>query len=216
MSENPLIRFTESMAMIQQEKDQIKKTFNPKNEAIHVLKVIQKKDMKTLRPWIGAVRIDKKRTEEYGSPQYEKVPPTARTHALSEKDRNKAGPQDAINYVDPDMIDPETDLPMWRTFKKGEVFLAVDTNASHMLFHEFAISVSEFKNEKDPETEKVRFEWADEDEIISDENGILILKYHEQFSRDATAIMTIAARLLSAEDEISELKAKIEGGKNGK
>lgn len=213
---NQVIRFAESIAMIQTEKDQLKKQFNPKNEPIHVLKVIQQKEMKTLRPWIGAVQIDKKRTEEYGSPQHEKVPPSPRKHTYSEKDRNKSGPRDTVNYMDPDMIDPETDLPMWREFKKGEIFIAVDTNASHMLHHEFAIAVPKFKNEKDAETGKVRFDWADEDEIISDENAILIPKYHELYSKDATAVLTLAGRLMTAENEISELKAQIEGGKNGK
>lgn len=203
---NLLISFAETMGLIINEKEELKKQFNPNNEPIHVLKVIQKKDAKRLRPWIGAMQIDKKRTEEYGSPQYERVPPTPQSHQLTEKDKKISGPHDEINYMDPDIIDPETDLPVWRIFKKGEVFLAVDVNASWMLKQEFAIPMPEFKNAIIEETGKLHFDWAEENEIISSKESILIPKYHERYSRNATAVMTLADRLLSAEMEIAALK----------
>lgn len=215
-SQNQLVEFTQAIAMMRHEKDQIRKGFNPNDEPIHVLKVIQQKEMKTLRPWIGAMQIDKKRTDEYGSPQHERVPPTPRKHTLSEKDKHKSGPHDTINCIDPDMIDSETELPVWRTFRKGEIFLAVDTSASNMLHHGFAIAVPKFKNEIIEETGKVRFDWAEEDEVISDDNAILIPKYHEKYSRNAGTILTIANELISMRNEVAELKAQMEGVKNGK
>lgn len=204
-----LSELTQVIDLFQRDKLNAKKQFNPNDEPIWILKVIEKRNMKRLRPWIGAWRIDKEKTAEYGSKQYERVPPSPQTITLSEKDRQTSGRHDTINYIDPDMIDSETELPLWRTFIKGEVFLAVDTNAAWMTNQDFALAMPKFRNNRDETTEKLPFEWADEGEILSDEKGILIKKYHGRYSTGRQTVLGLAQQMVLMQKKIEELESSL-------
>jgi len=204
MKENMLIQFTEAMSLIYRERSEAKKHFNPHNEPIILMRVIEKKTHKRLRPWIGMYKLNKEKTRETGYKQYDKVPPTPQETPRNDSHYKLSGRLDTVNYVDPDMINQETDLPMWRAFKHGEIFLAVKSNAIWMEFQEYAMPASNWKNEPAEKTGKVRFEWAEANEVISDENAVLIPKYHERYSKDATSVMSLAERLLEVEMKLKD------------
>ena len=207
-NDNMLVQFTEAMSLIYREKFEARKQFNPNNEPIILMRVIEKKTHKRLRPWIGMYKLNTEKTRETGYKQYDKVPPTPQETPRNDSHYKLSGRLDSVKYVDPDMINDETDLPMWRTFKHGEIFLAVKSNAIWMEHQEYALSVPNWKNVPDEKTGEVRFAWAEENEVISDENAVLIPKYHERYSKDATSVMSLAERLLEVEMKLKDYQEK--------
>jgi len=211
----------EAIQIIHAEKSEAKKQFNPHNEPIIVMKVINKRVNYHYREWIGAYMEDAEKTAKSGHKQYKKVPRDRKSIIRKEEEYKHSGSLDTINYIDPDKIDPETDLPMWRTFQHGEIFLAVECNAIHMEFEEFALVAFNYKNIVDEVTGKTRFDWAEPNEIISNDKGVLIPKYHARYSVENFTTIGLAQKLIMMQNEnernrleLDELRKKIEG--NGK
>jgi hypothetical protein len=175
------------------------------------MRVMEKKTLKRERPWINLFKLDKEKTKQDGKKTFVKIPPSKQEFIRNDSHYAMAGRLDRVNVQDPDIIDPDTDLPVFRFFEKGEVFLAVKDTAIWMEYQDYAIPVSDFKNEKDDETGLVRFDWAEENEIISDENAILIPKYHERYSSNAHTVMGMAERLMILDARVKELEAEKAG-----
>ena len=196
----------ETIDVINRERAESMKHFNPFNDPILVMKVIEKKSYKIMRPWIGAMQKNKELSQQRRTAVYEPVPPTEKEISRNDTHMMATGPLDHFTFVDPDQIEQRTNLPVWRKFKKGEIFLATKDPAIHMEYHDFAVPMPYYKNEVNPETGEQRFEWAETDEIISDEKGILIPKYHGRYAVENFTVEGLATKINFLRMELESLK----------
>lgn len=208
MESNEIITNAELIMAINNERVEMLKQFNPFNEPILIMHVVECKVFKRLRPWIGFKKKNKEEGRKRGFPIFEQVPPSQQEYPITEQTLKVRGISDVVNFIDPDVIDPMSNLPITKTYKAGDIFLATKNPAIIMEWREVAFPVPEFKNEPDKDG-KVRFDWAEPDEILSDVNGFLIEKYTDRYAVENRTVEGLATQMLAMRNESDLLKKKI-------
>jgi len=193
--------------MVNRERRNQRRQFNPNNEDIYVMRVDEKREYIALRKMVGAMEKDKELSHERGFTMLKHKAPFLKQRMRAEADIKSSGVLDKFQYLDPDMVD-EDGIPVRRYFTKGEIFLATERVAKIMAQQKFASIMPNWKNRVDEETDMTRFDWAGRNEVISDDDGRLIGKYKDRYAVIKQDAFTLAELIGKLESKIAELEGK--------
>jgi hypothetical protein len=176
------------------ERENLLRQFNPHNEPVAVIEVIERKELELIRPLTGWRVIDKEATAEQGHQVVKEPPPVRKTHKIREKDLEVAGRRDCFNYVDADDLDERTGLPVLRLWHKGEQLKAPLTNAVYM--------------EAVGQVKRVPYAKDKDGNTIADDTGILLPEYADKYKVENVSVWGIFDQLQELRKQFEEYKEK--------
>lgn len=205
MQNSELLQLTQ---MVEKSREFKYRVFNPYNEPLVLMRVIEKKFYRTARRMVGAEIKNEDLSRDYGYEVFEQAPAIDRKRNRTESDDMASGKLTSFHYYDPDMLDEREGLPMLRKFVKDEIFLATAKSAIWMEYQGYATIAPRYKNSVDETSGVPRFNWAEKDEMITDDNGILIKKYQGRYMEKPDSSLDLAKKIIELTDKLERLESQ--------